>query len=95
MRFLVLLGPLALFGCFESHGAAILPPPPPPDVDAGRAIVCDDDRYYGDALASDLMWKEIRELGKVKPIVASMSDVAASGGCEYMRPPRREGRRTD
>ena len=34
----------------------------------------------GDALASDLMWQEIRLLGKKIPIVASMSDVAASGG---------------
>ena len=59
------------------------------------AVVLRVDSPGGDALASDLMWKEIRELGKVKPIVASMSDVAASGGCEYMRPPRREGRRTD
>ena len=26
------------------------------------------------------MWNELRELAKVKPLVASMSDVAASGG---------------
>ena len=44
------------------------------------AVVLRVDSPGGDALASDLMWKEIRELGKVKPIVASMSDVAASGG---------------
>ena len=30
--------------------------------------------------ASDLMWREIRELGKTKPVIASMADVAASGG---------------
>lgn len=34
----------------------------------------------GSALASDLIWREIRELSKVKPVVASMVDVAASGG---------------
>lgn len=69
MRFLVLLGPLALSGCFESHGAAILPPPPPPDVDAGRAIVCDDDRYYGDALASDPGWWSLYEGCDDGPII--------------------------
>ncbi|XP_031257305.1 serine protease SPPA, chloroplastic [Pistacia vera] len=34
----------------------------------------------GDALASDLMWREIRLLAESKPVIASMSDVAASGG---------------
>ncbi|KAL5725643.1 hypothetical protein ACHQM5_008766 [Ranunculus cassubicifolius] len=34
----------------------------------------------GDALASDLMWREIKLLAATKPVVASMSDVAASGG---------------
>ncbi len=34
----------------------------------------------GSAIASDLMWNEIREINKIKPVVASMSDVAASGG---------------
>ena len=34
----------------------------------------------GDALASDLMWREIRALARDKPVIASMSDVAASGG---------------
>ena len=34
----------------------------------------------GDALASDLMWREIRKLSKEKPLVATMGDVAASGG---------------
>ena len=33
----------------------------------------------GSALASDLMWREIRSLSKEKPVVASMVDVAASG----------------
>lgn len=34
----------------------------------------------GDALASDLMWREIRKLADKKPVVACMGDVAASGG---------------
>lgn len=34
----------------------------------------------GDALASDLMWREIKKLAKDKPLVATMGDVAASGG---------------
>ena len=33
----------------------------------------------GSALASDLMWREIRALCKEKPVIASMVDVAASG----------------
>ena len=33
----------------------------------------------GDALASDLMWREIQILSKDKPVIASMSDTAASG----------------
>ena len=44
----------------------------------------------GSALASDLMWAEIEELKKEKPVIASMGDVAASGGyyisapCDYI-----------
>jgi len=34
----------------------------------------------GDALASDLIWRELRVLAEKKPVVASMGDVAASGG---------------
>merc|ERR1712176_305078 len=45
-----------------------------------KAVVIRIDSLGGDALASDLMWNEIRELSKLKPVVASMVDVAASGG---------------
>lgn len=47
----------------------------------------------GSALASDLMWSELQKLAKVKPVLASMSDVAASGGyylsmaCEIIAEP--------
>lgn len=43
------------------------------------AIVLRIDSPGGDALASDLMWREIGKLSEEKPIVASMADVAASG----------------
>ena len=43
------------------------------------AVVLRIDSPGGDALASDLMWREISILPKEKPIIASMSDVAASG----------------
>lgn len=52
--------------------------------------VRDDKRYVacllrcdspgGSALASDIIWSELRKLGKVKPLLTSQSDVAASGG---------------
>ncbi len=34
----------------------------------------------GDALASDLLWRELSLLSREKPLVVSMGDVAASGG---------------
>ena len=45
-----------------------------------EAVVLRVDSPGGDALASDLMWREIRKLAEKKPVVASMGDVAASGG---------------
>lgn len=44
------------------------------------AVVLRIDSGGGDALASDLMWREIKQLAQKKPIIASMGDVAASGG---------------
>jgi protease-4 len=43
-----------------------------------KAIILRVDSPGGSALASDLMWNELRKCKK--PVVASMSDVAASGG---------------
>jgi protease IV len=43
-----------------------------------RAIILRIDSPGGSALASDLIWKELKSCKK--PIIASMSDVAASGG---------------
>jgi protease IV len=34
----------------------------------------------GDGVASDLLWRAVAQLAKEKPVVASMGDVAASGG---------------
>lgn len=42
------------------------------------AIVLRIDSPGGSALASDLIWREVKQAGK--PVVASLSDVAASGG---------------
>ncbi|XP_039040286.1 serine protease SPPA, chloroplastic [Hibiscus syriacus] len=45
-----------------------------------KAAIIRIDSPGGDALASDIMWREIRLLAASKPVIASMSDVAASGG---------------
>lgn len=45
-----------------------------------KGVVLRVDSPGGSALASDLMWREIRALSKEKPVIASMVDVAASGG---------------
>ncbi|XP_047337712.1 serine protease SPPA, chloroplastic [Impatiens glandulifera] len=45
-----------------------------------KAAIIRIDSPGGDALASDLMWREIRLLAEKIPVVASMADVAASGG---------------
>jgi protease-4 len=34
----------------------------------------------GDALASDLLWRAVRALRREKPVVASLAEIAASGG---------------
>ncbi len=45
-----------------------------------KAIVLRINSGGGSALASDMMWREVQLAKKVKPVIASMSDVAASGG---------------
>jgi protease-4 len=45
-----------------------------------KAIVLRVDSPGGSALASDLMWRAIEKAKEKKPVVVSMSDVAASGG---------------
>lgn len=45
-----------------------------------KAIVLRIDSPGGSSLASDVMWREIGLARQVKPVIASMSDYAASGG---------------
>jgi len=45
-----------------------------------KAIVVRIDSPGGSALASDLIWRELERVGKKLPVVASMGNVAASGG---------------
>jgi protease-4 len=45
-----------------------------------RAIVLRVDSPGGSAIASDVIWRELSLTRDVKPVIASMSDVAASGG---------------
>ena len=45
-----------------------------------KAVVLRINSPGGSALASDIMWREIELTRKKKPVIASMSDVAASGG---------------
>src|SRR5262249_57809723 len=52
-----------------------------------KAIVLRVDSPGGSALASDLIWDELRR--SKKPVVASMSDVAASGGFYISKAPKK------
>ncbi len=45
-----------------------------------KAIILRIDSPGGSVIASDEIWEEIQKTKKVKPVYASMSDVAASGG---------------
>ena len=44
------------------------------------AVVLRIDSPGGDALSSDLIWRAVRKLGEKKPVIASLSNTAASGG---------------
>ncbi len=48
--------------------------------DTVKAVVLRIDSPGGSALASDNIWHAVRALAAVKPVIASMGDVAASGG---------------
>ncbi len=50
------------------------------DDDSIRAVVLRIDSPGGSALASDLILREVENLQKKKPVIVSMSDLAASGG---------------
>lgn len=48
--------------------------------DEVKAVVIRINSPGGSSLASDIMWREVVLTAKVKPVIASMSDYAASGG---------------
>jgi protease-4 len=48
--------------------------------DSVKAVVLRIDSPGGSALASDLLWHDLMELKKKKPLIASVGDMAASGG---------------
>lgn len=48
--------------------------------DSVRAVVLRIDSPGGSALASDLLWHELRQLRDEKPLIASVGGMAASGG---------------
>ena len=48
--------------------------------DRVKAIVLRINSPGGSALASDVIWREVTLAAKEKPVIASMSDIAASGG---------------
>ena len=45
-----------------------------------EAVVLRVNSPGGSSLASDVIWREVTKTSEVKPIIASMSDIAASGG---------------
>ncbi len=48
--------------------------------DSVKAVVFRVDSPGGSAVASDLIWREVKITTKKKPVIISMADVAASGG---------------
>lgn len=48
--------------------------------DSVRAVVLRIDSPGGSAMASDIIFRKLRELAQTKPVIASMGNVAASGG---------------
>jgi len=54
-----------------------------------KAVVLRVSSPGGSALASDLIWKELADLAKKKPLVVSMGEVAASGGYYIAAPANR------
>lgn len=45
-----------------------------------KAVVLHIDSPGGSAIGSDIIWRHIRKLAKKKPVIASLGNVAASGG---------------
>ncbi len=53
-----------------------------------KAVVLHVNSPGGSALASDIIWREVDQLGREKPVVACFEDVAASGGYYLSAPAR-------
>jgi len=53
-----------------------------------RAVVLRIESPGGDAIASDLIARAVKKVNEVKPVIASMGDVAASGGYYVAAPAR-------
>ncbi|NJK95440.1 MAG: signal peptide peptidase SppA [Bacteroidales bacterium] len=51
-----------------------------------KAIVLRVNSPGGSALASEVIWREVKLASKVKPVIASLGDVAASGGYYIVTP---------
>ncbi len=51
-----------------------------------KAIVLRVNSGGGSALASDIIWREVKLAAETKPLIASMGDVAASGGYYIVAP---------
>ncbi len=54
-----------------------------------KAIVLRVNSGGGSGLASDIIWREVKLAAEVKPVIASMGDVAASGGYYILAPATR------
>ncbi|MEN8696707.1 MAG: signal peptide peptidase SppA, partial [Bacteroidia bacterium] len=57
--------------------------------DKVKAVVFRIDSRGGSSLASDIIWREAKLLAAEKPLIVSMSDVAASGGYYIATPARK------
>jgi protease-4 len=57
--------------------------------DSLAAVVVHVDSPGGSALASDLIWRELVQLDRIKPVIIYMGDVAASGGYYIAAPGRK------
>lgn len=54
-----------------------------------KSVVFRIDSRGGSSLASDIIWREAKLLAEAKPLIVSMSDVAASGGYYIATPARK------
>ncbi len=57
--------------------------------DRVKSVVLRIDSRGGSSLASDIIWREAKLLADTKPLIVSMSDVAASGGYYIATPARK------